>query len=122
MIPIRLPGFGPKRPRYPVAPKEERTVDGRVFASKKEAARYAGLLLEVRAGLIRDLELQPKFEVFINGKKLCHYTADFRFSRCGTGETVILEVKSSGSRKEASYKLRRRAAELAHGITVTEES
>lgn len=37
------------------------TVDGIVFASKKEANRYSELLLEKRAGLVLEIELQPRF-------------------------------------------------------------
>jgi hypothetical protein len=80
--------------------------------------RYAVLRLMLRAGQITDLECQPSWIITINGGKLCRYTADFRYRRAG--RVVIEEVKSSGTAKDAAYKLRRRAAELAHGITVEE--
>ncbi|MBN1114444.1 MAG: DUF1064 domain-containing protein, partial [Oligoflexia bacterium] len=39
------------------------TVDGITFDSKKEADRYSELKLLERAGKIKDLILQPKFEI-----------------------------------------------------------
>jgi hypothetical protein len=109
-----------KRGRFPVAAQADRTVDGKVFASKGEARRYSELLLHVRAGIIQDLECQPEFKVTIAGREYCRYRADFRYVVCQTGETVIEDVKSSGTAKDAAYRLRRKAAELFHGISVTE--
>lgn len=37
------------------------TVDGIKFASRKEANRYQELLLEQRAGIVLEIELQPRF-------------------------------------------------------------
>ena len=42
-------------------------VDGINFHSKREAARYRELCLMVRAGKIRDLELQPPFPLLAYG-------------------------------------------------------
>ena len=60
------------------------TVNGITFDSKKEANRYQELLLLERAGQIRGLERQVKFELIpsqkINGKvveRACSYIADF---------------------------------------------
>ncbi len=54
-------------------------VDGFTFASKHEAKRYRELKLLERAGQIRGLELQPRFPLVVNGKKICTYVADFVF-------------------------------------------
>jgi hypothetical protein len=62
--------------KYRAQPTE---VDGHRFASKREAARYRELRLLERAGKIVNLELQPKFPVVINGRKICTYIADFRY-------------------------------------------
>ena len=104
--------------RYPVAPKEQRTVDGKVFASKREAARYAELRLLEQQKLISHLECQPTFKVTINGHPLCRYTADFQYFR--DGELTVEDVKSSGTRKDPYYRLRKRAAELWFFIKVRE--
>ena len=99
------------------------TVAGHSFASKAEAARYAELALLQKAGKIGYLELQPRFDLAVNGIKLGHYTADFRYSErawdgnCGFKKTSVVEdVKGYDTR---DGKLRRRLAEALHGIRVT---
>jgi len=109
-----------RRSRFQVAPKIERTIDGITFHSKKEATRYATLKLLERAGKIRDLKLQPKFPVEIGGKHFCVYTADFSYYDSETGRTVIEDTKSSGTAKDAAYRLRKKAAELEYWMEVVE--
>ena len=108
------------RSKYRPAPAEERTVDGILFASRVEANRYGYLKIRFRLGEIWDLELQPSWNVEISGKPFCRYTADFKYFDFKLGRLVIEEVKTRGTRGEPSYRLRRKAAELAHGIVVTE--
>lgn len=111
---------GKKGGRFPVAAKSARTIDGVVFDSKGESIRYTQLRLLQRAGKIRDLELQPSWDVMINGQRLCRYTCDFSYY-CNERQTPVLEeVKSGGTAKDASYRLRRKAAELTFGIRITE--
>ena len=55
------------------------TIDGITFDSKKEAKRYTELKLLEKAGHITHLELQPEYEIVINGVKICKYKADFRY-------------------------------------------
>ena len=102
--------------RFKVSPVEERTLGGVVFASKKEMKRYAELRLLERAGEVQDLELQPEFRVSINGEHFCTYTADFSYIE--KGQRVIEELKSTGTAKDAAYRLRKKAAELFYGIKV----
>ncbi len=84
-------------------------VGGREFRSTLEADAYQLLKAWERAGVISDLELQPRFllqarflrhGVSIRGM---HYTADFRFVR--DFRTVVVETK--GYRTEA-FNLRRK--------------
>ncbi len=105
--------------RFAVSAKVDRTLDGIVFDSKKEAFRYAELKLLQRIGEIDRLEVQPTWNVEINGKHFCRFTADFSYLDRRLGP-VIEDVKSTGTAKEAAYRLRKKAAELAHGINVTE--
>lgn len=110
-----------QKSRFTVAPVIDRTVDGRIFASKREAVRYAQLKNELRAGAIRDLELQPEFKVEIAGKPFCRYRADFGYVK--NGVRIIEDVKGRGPRGTAAdtaFRLRRKAAELFFGIVVTE--
>lgn len=105
--------------RFQTVEPARRTMDGILFASQKEMKRYAELKMLVRAGEISDLSLQPKFEVEANGELYCTYTADFSY-REKDGTLVVEEVKSTGTAKDAAYKLRKRAAELAFGMTIRE--
>jgi len=121
-----MSGFQSKRKsanRFGVVAPELRTLDGHVFASKKEMTRYAELKVGIRAQIISDLELQPKFPVFLPSKDgtkeglFCTYTADFRYKKDGV--EVIEELKSSGTAKDAAYRLRKKAAEMYHNIKVS---
>jgi len=109
-----------RKGRFAVSAKGERTIDGHVFDSKIEATRYIQLRLMQRAGMIDGLELQPAWDVLINGHKFCRYSADFTYFDKERGCVVIEDAKSSGTQKDAAYRLRKKAAELAYGIKVTE--
>jgi Protein of unknown function (DUF1064) len=107
--------------RFPVAAKEFRRLDGIQFDSKLEMEFYAELRQRELAGEVAKIEYHPSWEVTINGGKLCKFTADFRYVEMMPKYGVrIVETKSSGTRKDASYRLRRRAAELAFGLTIIE--
>lgn len=109
-----------KRGRFPVADKAARTIDGIVFASAKQARRYAELKLLERAGEIRHLECEYAMDVRIGTSHFCRYTADFRFFDVKLGRLIYEDTKSSGTAKDAAYKLRKKAAELFHGVKITE--
>ena len=54
-------------------------IDGHTFASQKEARRYQELKLLERVGSIRNLTLQPKYRLVVNGMHVCNYIADFLY-------------------------------------------
>tara|TARA_R100001082_G_scaffold8635_1_gene5056 strand:- start:2063 stop:2380 length:318 start_codon:yes stop_codon:yes gene_type:complete len=91
-------------------------VDGIVFDSKREAARYMELMLLERAGEISHLELQPKYDCIINGKKICTYKADFRyFTKLGN---IVEDVKGV---KTPIYRLKKKLVEALYaGVTIQE--
>ena len=101
---------GPK-PRIRQSDPALRTVDGRTFHSISEAHRYGQLAMLERAGVIRDLVCQPRFELqpayVRDGKKEppIYYYADFGYTLVFTGGRVIEDVK--GHRTEI-FKLKRR--------------
>ena len=76
-------------------------IDGIKFDSKLEAERYAQLKILERAGVIRDLELQPSFELLPsfrkNGKtwRKTVYKADFRYILADGDRIIIEDVKGS---------------------------
>ena len=77
------------------------SVDGIKFDSKLEAERYEQLKILERAGVIRDLELQPEYELIPsfrkNGKtwRRTVYKADFRYILAENDKTIIEDVKGS---------------------------
>lgn len=79
-------------------------VDGFTFASQKEARRYGQLKLLVRAGQIQDLQLQPRFPLIVNGKKVCTYVGDFSYTE--DSKRVIEDTKGFRTREYIiKYKL-----------------
>jgi hypothetical protein len=92
-------------------------VNGRFFASKREARRYQELLLLERAGVIRDLETQPVFDLDVNGIHVAKYLADFRYY--DTERNTLVVEDSKGVRTE-TYKLKRRLMLAIHAIDVEE--
>lgn len=88
-------------------------VDGIRFPSKKEAARYSELKLLERAGQIRNLELQPAFDITINGVKVGTYRADFSyFTDAGR---VVEDTKGMDTRLS---KFKRKCVEAARGFKI----
>lgn len=84
------------------------TIDGITFASKKEAQRYQELKLMEGNGDIKNLELQPRFELqpkFKHGGKTIraiHYVADFQYND-SDGRLVIEDTKGD---QTAVFKLK----------------
>jgi hypothetical protein len=97
------------------------TVNGLLFDSKKEARRYQELLLWQQVGAIRDLELQPRYELIAsNGEIVGHFTPDFRYWSLERGKLVVEDVKGGSATKTTAYRLRKRLAQACHGITIEE--
>ncbi len=88
---------------------ETTEIDGHKFDSRFEAEHYAELKLMERAGIITDLELQPRFllqEGFIyHGHKVrkVEYVADFQYYQ--DGKLIVEDTK--GFRTD-TYKLKRK--------------
>ena len=87
------------------------------FDSRKEANRYQELLHLVRAGDIEDLELQPRFDLTVNGHKCGFYKADFRYKEVATGLVVVEDVKGV---KTAVYQLKKKLMKALHNISIRE--
>ena len=104
-------------------------VNGHRFDSKKEGARYVELTYMLKAGTIAELELQPAFpllcvKLYRNGwpitlEPVATYVADFQYLNLTTGEYIVEDVKSAGTRT-AIYALKKKMVEAIHGITVRE--
>lgn len=97
-------------------------VDGIKFDSKAEAERYRELKLMEQAGIITDLQLQPKFPLIPTFRKNGQtfrgitYIADFAYTE--NGRKVVEDVKGF---KTAVYKLKRKLFEYTYqDISLTE--
>lgn len=112
----RLVSFGMTPNKYKAIRTKK---DGRIFHSKAEAARYGELKLLQTSGQIRNLELQPVYEIFLNGFRVCKYVADFRYDRLEDGHwrQVVEDVKGYST---ALFKLKAKLVHAAYGITVEE--
>ena len=124
----KLPGA--KAGRYGNVTKP--TVDGVKFDSAREMQRYLELKLMQKAGVIKDLELQPRFPIVIGGVKVMAlsrrysrngrqvvYIADFKYYDIERELEVIEDVKMQSGHRPREYILKR-AMVLAMGIEITE--
>lgn len=100
--------------------------NGIEFDSKAEHDRYLELLVMERAGRISELECHPRYEIIpkqtIPGHRAflpAHYTADFRY-KDKTGTEHVEDVKSSYTREDQAYILRRKLMWMVNGIYVEE--
>ena len=91
---------------------EKVTVDGITFDSQKEANRYQELLLEKLAGIVLEIELQPKFvlqEGYRDPRTLkwvrpIVYIADFRVTYAD-GRVVVIDTKGFRTKE---YRLKKK--------------
>lgn len=99
------------------------TVDGINFDSKREAKRYQELKLLERAGAIRDLELQVRFELIpsfdVDGKhyRPTSYVADFVYVDAKTGAEIVEDVKGY---RTPIYRLKAKLFAHRYGVSITE--
>lgn len=101
-------------------------LDGFTFDSKREAERYAELKLMERVGHIRDLMLQPSFELIprqVDSKgrvieRAARYVADFAYYD-KVGNLIVEDVKSVATMTEV-YRLKKKLMRYLKGIEVRE--
>ena len=92
------------------------TVDGITFDSKWEAQRWGELKAMERGGLVRDLERQVKYEIVVNGEKICRYIADFRYKMVdddGTAKEIVEDAKGF---ETADFKLKKKLMKAVYQI------
>ena len=90
-------------------------VDGITFASKKEAKRYTELKLLEREGEISRLELQPRYDITINGVKVCTYVGDFRYFT--KAKQVLEDCKGF---KTPLYRLKAKLVRALYNVEILE--
>lgn len=93
-------------------------VDGIKFDSKWESERYLYLKSLEKAGRCRNLELQVRFPIVVNGEKICTYVADFRYEKekaDGEWESIVEDAKGV---ETADFKLKKKLMKAVHGIEI----
>lgn len=94
-------------------------VDGIRFDSKKEASYYRIYKMQLSAGQIKSLELQPKYELIPKhrrrGKAVrsMSYYADFEIEHLD-GRVEIIDVKASATFKTDVYKMKKKLFEYLY--------
>ena len=116
------------------------TIDGIEFDSKREAKRYTELKILEKAGHITHLELQPEYQITINGVNICKYRADFRYFTVRANDRTLLRnskgelqtatmtgdkegqvVEDSKGFKTPIYRLKKRLVEASYPGTLIKE-
>lgn len=91
------------------------TINGVTFASKKEANYYWQLKLRERAGEVSHIELQPTYDIIINGQHICKVKLDFRYYDNRDKCYHIVDVKGLDT---PVSKLKRKLVNAQHNICV----
>ena len=94
------------------------TVDGIRFASKFESERYGYLKSLERAGVIRSLQLQPRYKLAVNGILICTYVADFFYEREGTDGSWTSIVEDAKGVETPEFKLKKKLMQAVLGIEI----
>ena len=103
------------RPKYG---NKKTTVHGITFDSKWESERYLYLKSLEAAGTIKNLELQPRFPIEVEGVKICTYVGDFRYDReLPTGDWVNIVEDAKGV-ETPEFKIKKKLMKAVHDIDI----
>ncbi len=91
------------------------SIDGYLFGSRAEAARYRELKLLERAGQISMLRVHPRYEIIINEQKICIVEADFEFYDEQQERTRVIDVKGMDL---ALSRLKRKLVKVLYAIDI----
>jgi len=103
------------RPKYG---NKKTVVNGIKFDSKWEAERYLYIKSLERAGRVKDLELQVRFNLIVNDQKICAYIADFRYKRedkNGEWHEIVEDAKGV---ETSEFKLKKKLMKACLGIDI----
>jgi hypothetical protein len=92
-------------------------VDGIVFASRREAARYQELKILQQAGEIAALQLQPRFSLEVNDKHIAYYIADFQYFSKDKQAWVVEDTKGV---KTQTYVIKKKLFEAIYNKQILE--
>lgn len=97
-------------------------VDGKRFASKREAAAYVKLKALEASGKIFNLRCQVRYPLSVNGMLVATYIADFCWREVdGFGNPVGNEVVADAKgMRTPIYKLKKKLVRAIYGIEIVE--
>ena len=95
-------------------------VDGRTYDSKDEHNRWCQLEWQVQADEICDLTFHPRFDIVVAGIYIGKMTLDAGYRIRKTGQPIYEDTKSAATRKDPTYRLRKKLVEAIYSITITE--
>lgn len=90
-------------------------VDGVVFDSIGEHRRHCSLVIQEKAGIIKDLKRQVSFSIDINGVHICRYIADWTYILVSDGQTIVEDFKGV---QTGVFKLKNKLMKACHGIDI----
>lgn len=91
-------------------------VDDIKFDSLKEARYYGKLKILKQSGEVIDFEIQPRYDLIVNGTKIGFYKADFKVT-WKSGNVQVVDCKGM---KTPVYMLKRKLMKAIHNITIHE--
>lgn len=99
--------------------RKVQTADGCIHDSQKEANRWMQLKLYERANHIKDLKRQVRYTLIPkqDGERACEYIADFVYTDCESGETIVEDTKGF---KTKDYIIKRKLMLYMHNIKIKE--
>lgn len=109
-VPVRIKGHKFRAKRTPCG-------YGHTHASKKEAGQCDVLHLRLKAGEITALVVQPRYDLIVNGIKVCTYVGDWEYMDNRTRQLVTEDTK--GVRTDL-YVLKRKLMKACLNIDIKE--
>lgn len=103
---------GPKKSKFG---NKKTEVNGIVFHSKREAARYVVLAARELAGEIKDLQRQVRYQINVNGIRICDYIADFVYLE---GDKKVVE--DSKGYPNDRWPMKKKLMKAVHGVEILE--
>ena len=85
-------------------------INGIEFDSKKESERFLELAMLQKAGVIKNLERQKRFEIVPKTKdeRAVYYYADFVYLEVESGKMICEDVKSEATKRDKTYIIKRK--------------
>ena len=93
--------------------------DGHKFRSLMERARYYELLLLQKAGRIKNLKLQVRYKLKVNGILICTYISDYDYLE-NTSLGWVLRVEDCKGTRTLLYKVKRQLMLALFNIQIYE--